>query len=185
MPRYRRSFVPGGTYFFTVKTERNVTIFNNGAVVGMLGDVLREARQRWPFEIPALVLLPDHLHSIWTLPAGNDAYSMRWGWIKKTFTARFLATGGAEQVTTESRRRNRRRGVWQRRFWEHTVKDEQDFEAYFDYIHWNPVKHGYVNCLADWPHSSFHRWVKRGVYPAHWGCSVQPPRVTSIGEAGE
>src|SRR5690606_4471685 len=120
----------------------------------------REMQNRWPMTIDAMVLLPDHLHTLWTLPPGDAAYPVRWGWLKKEFTRRFLAVGGAEQWRSQSRAKNRRRGVWQRRYWEHTITDEDDFTAHFDYLHWNPRKHGYVERVGDWPHSSFHRWVK-------------------------
>ncbi|GAB4154179.1 MAG: hypothetical protein Tsb009_30730 [Planctomycetaceae bacterium] len=110
------------------------------------------------------------MHAIWSLPAGDADFSKRWAWLKKEFTRRYLEMGGTEQRTSESRKRNRRRGVWQRRFWEHAIEDEDDFEAHFDYIHYNPVKHEYVSRPVDWPYSSFHRWVKQGVYDSDWGC---------------
>lgn len=186
MPDYRRSFIPGGTYFFTVKTELNAPVFGELAAVRVLGTVMREAKRRWPFRIDAIVVLPDHLHAIWSLPAGDVGYSTRWAWIKKEFTKRYLASGGQEQATSGSRRKNRRRGVWQRRFWEHTIEEERDYEAHFDYVHWNPVKHGYVTCPVDWPHSSFHRWVRAGVYPRNWGCGDREPiSAVRVKEAGE
>ncbi|QDT31910.1 REP-associated tyrosine transposase [Thalassoglobus polymorphus] len=186
MPNYRRSHVPGGTYFFTVKTELNAPIFSNNDHVVQLGSIIREAVTRWPFEINAIVLLPDHLHAIWTLPPGDDDYSKRWGWIKKEFTKVYLANGGQEQFTSVSKKRNRRRGVWQRKFWEHTIEDENDYEAHFDYIHWNPVKHGYVKCPSHWSHSSFHKWGAKGVYPKNWGCGEQSPiSMKSIKDVGE
>ena len=176
MPNYRRAHVPGGTYFFTLKTERNAPIFRDPDAVKWLGSILREANENWPVVTKAMVLLPDHLHVLWSLPPGDDRYSMRWGWIKKEFTKRYLASGGIEQPISDSKQRQRRRGVWQRKFWEHTIEDEDDFQAHFDYIHWNPVKHGYVRCPADWPYSSFHRWVKAGVYEQHWGCGDRIPQ---------
>lgn len=186
MPNYRRAYVPGGTFFFTLKMERNSPNFSNPARIEMLGVILREARARWPYITHAIVVLPDHLHTIWSLPPGDTNYSTRWAWIKKEFTRRHLATGGVEQPTSESRQRNRRRGVWQRRFWEHTIESEEDFEAHFDYIHWNPVKHGYVRCPSDWRYSSFHRWVNQGVYPPDWGCSAKPPpSIISLTDIGE
>ena len=180
MPNYRRYRVEGGTYFFTLKTEFNAPIFREQAAVAILGNAIRETKKEWPFKIDAMVLLPDHIHAIWTLPAGDAKYSTRWGWLKKEFTQKYLAGGGTEQETSDSRRRNRRRGVWQRRFWEHTIEDEDDFDAHFDYIHWNPVKHGYVRCPRQWPHSSFHRWVEKGVYPLNWGCGSRPASIAKI-----
>ena len=176
MPNYRRAHVPGGTFFFTVKTERNAPIFQVNHTTELLGNVIRETKHKWPFEINAIVLLPDHLHAIWTLPLGDADFSKRWAWLKKEFTKRFLESGGPEQNISASRVKNRRRGVWQRRFWEHAIEDEEDFEAHFDYIHWNPVKHGYVDCPADWSNSSFHRWVAEGVYERNWGCGHQEPK---------
>lgn len=175
MSNYRRAYVPGGTFFFTVKTERNAPIFRGNDAVQTLGNVIRETKRLWPFEINAIVLLPDHLHTIWCLPPGDADFSKRWGWLKKEFTKRYLNEGGLEQKTSHSRKKNRRRGVWQRRFWEHTIEDEDDFEAHFDYVHFNPVKHGYVSRPADWPHSSFHRWVAKGVYDLNWGSAQGDP----------
>lgn len=185
MSDYRRNYVEGGTYFFTLKSENNAPVFRDDAVT-LLGTVFRETQEKWPFLVPAMVLLPDHLHAIWTLPTGDDKYSLRLAWLKKEFTKRYLQAGGTEQPTSLSRQHNRRRGVWQRHFWEHTIKDENDFQRHFDYIHWNPVKHGYVKCPADWPHSSFHRWVAQGVYPPNWGCSGrEPPSIKGLTDVGE
>ncbi len=123
---------------------------------------------RYPVDVVAIVLLPDHLHALWTLPAADDRYSMRWNWIKREFTRAWLALGGVEQPRQASRRRERRRGIWQRRFWEHTIRDGADLEAHFDYIHYNPVKHRLVRRPRDWPWSSFHRWVLAGHYDINW-----------------
>jgi putative transposase len=171
MPDYRRLYVPGGTYFFTLVTNHRAPLFADELARTVLGTCIRECQEKWSFEINAIVLLPDHLHAIWTLPNKDDHYSTRWGWIKKEFTKRLLA-GNKERETSISigRERERRRGIWQPRFWEHTIKDVSDFERHFDYIHYNPVKHGYVRCPHEWPHSSFHRWVQAGVYPWHWAC---------------
>lgn len=176
MSNYRRAYIPGGTFFFTLKTENNAPIFAEQKNVELLGQVFREAKRLWPFEIKAMVLLPDHLHAIWSLPAGDDEYPKRWGWLKKEFTKRYLEHGGREQSTSSSRKRYRRRGVWQRRYWEHTIEDEDDFEVHFDYVHWNPVKHKYVKCPIEWPHSSFHRWAAKGVYDRNWGCGDREPK---------
>jgi len=179
MPKYRRAHIPGGTFFFTLKTERNATIFRDQLAVRILGDPIRETKQFWPFEMNAIVLLHDHLHTIWSLPAGDADFSKRWAWLKKEFTRRYLAAGGVEQRTSASRKKNRRRGVWQQRFWEHAIEGEDDFEAHFDYIHFNPVKHGYVSRPVDWPYSSFHRWVKKGVYEPNWGFGASVPTTIS------
>ncbi|MGQ0633238.1 MAG: REP-associated tyrosine transposase [Planctomycetaceae bacterium] len=146
---------------------------------------MRRAQLRWPFTINAFVLLPEHLHTIWSLPSGDTAYPTGWGWIKKEFTKEWLNAGGAEQVVSARRRRAGRRGVWQRRYWEHTIEDEDDFERHFDYIHYNAVKHKLARCPRDWPWSSFQRWVEYGVYPADWACGQRrpPPDFRSIDES--
>jgi len=118
----------------------------------------------------AIVLLPDHLHTIWSLPAGDTEYPKRWGWIKKKFTKKWLSQGGAEQQQPPGRTRDERQGVWLPKYWEHTIESEQDFEAHFDHIHYNPVDHGLVKCPRDWPWSSFDRWVQQGVYEENWAC---------------
>jgi putative transposase len=175
MPNYRRAHVPGGSFFFTLVCERRAPLFTDARARRLLGSMIRRAQMRWPFTINALVLLPEHLHTIWTLPSGDTAYSTRWGWIKKEFTKSWLDLGGAEQAVSHGRKRQRRRGVWQRRFWEHTLESEDDFERHFDYIHYNPVKHKLVACPRDWVWSSFHRWVAAGVYPGDWACTNHPP----------
>jgi putative transposase len=120
--------------------------------------------------MPAVVLLPDHLHAIWTLPEGDAGYSVRWKRIKEEFTKNFIQAGGEEGPRSDSRLRRQERGIWQRRFWEHTIRDEDDFEEHFNYVHYNPVKHRLVRYPRDWPYSSFHRWVKLGAYPPDWSC---------------
>lgn len=173
MPDYRRCYVPGGSYFFTVVTERRSPILGTDLTRDLLRAAFRDVLHRWPpFRVEAMVMLPDHLHAIWTLPPGDCDYSKRWGAIKKYFTASWLALGGAETPCSESRIRHRRRGVWQRGFWEHALRDRQDYDRHFDYIHYNPVKHGYVKYPYDWPYSTFHHWARRGVYDLRWGCDV-------------
>ena len=172
MSHFRRLYIPGGSFFFTVVTENRAPIFSAETSRGCLRTAIRECRRQWPFRIDALVLLDDHLHAIWTLPEGDSRYSARWGYIKKEFTKAYLAAGGIEQARNASRIRQRRRGVLQRRFWEHALRDERDYARHFDYVHYNPVKHGYVECAKDWPYSTFHRWVRQGVYPPNWGCKA-------------
>jgi putative transposase len=179
----RRYFVPGGTYFFTVVTERRLRLFADAAARRLLGEAMRECRLRYPFKIVAIVLLPDHLHALWTLPTGDDAYSLRWRWIKREFARAWLQSGGAESERSPARLRERRRGVWQRRFWEHTIRDEGDLEAHFDYIHYNPVKHGLVRRPRDWPWSSFPRWVREGHYSLDWAAENTP--TIGLGDTGE
>ena len=183
MSDYRRYFVPGGTYFFTLVTERRAPLFASAAARRLLGSVMRRCLLRYPVRLIAIVLLPDHLHTLWTLPEGDDGYSLRWRWIKREFTRDRLALGGAEQVRSGARTAERRRGVWQRRFWEHTIRDETDLEAHFDYIHYNPVKHALVPRPRDWPWSTFHRWVRDGHYSIDWAAG--PISQPLPGNAGE
>ena len=169
MPEFRRACVPGGTFFFTVVTYQRARFLCTAPARHLLRTVLRQCRQRWPMETNAFVLLPDHLHAIWTLPPDDSDFSRRWAWIKKEFCKRWLETGGVEGTPSEGERRGGRRGVWQPKFWEHLICDDGDFERHADYLHYNPVKHGLVRSPRDWPYSSFHRWVRLGHYPREWG----------------
>ena len=169
MPNYRRAHQPGGMFFFTLVTERRAPILTEVTARTVLRRAFLDCRSRWPFRTEAIVLLPDHLHAVWSLPQGDTAYSLRWAWIKKEFTKAWITAGGAKEVVSASRHRHRRRGVWQRRFWEHCIAGEDDLERHLDYIHYNPVKHGLVPAAKDWPYSSFHRFVRLGAYPAEWG----------------
>jgi len=171
---YRRYFVPGGTYFFTLVTAARAPLFWDEAARTLLGDMMREVRTDAPFKTFAIVLLPDHLHVVWTLPSGDSNYPDRWKAIKAKFSHRWLGQGGREQRVSRGYRRQRRRGVWQPRFMEHTIRDEADLHAHADYIHYNPVKHGLVASPKDWPWSSFHRLVASGDYPLDWGRSEVP-----------
>jgi putative transposase len=170
MPDYRRSYIPGGTFFFTVVTEGRSRWLCEDMARDCLRAAIRGCRRRRPFSLDAMVLLPDHLHAIWTLPPGDIDYSGRWAWIKREFTRLWLASGGPETEVGPGRRDQRRRGVWQPRYWEHTIRDEDDLERHVEYIHFNPVKHGLCRYPSDWPFSSFHRYVRAGHYPAEWGC---------------
>lgn len=171
MPDYRRYFVPGGTYFFTVVTARRAPLFREVTARELLGKAIRDQQQERPFEVHAIVLLPDHLHVIWSLPRGDANYPLRWSAIKGQFTRDWLAAGGVEQVGFPGWQRGGRRGVWQPRYMEHTIRDENDFCAHADYIYYNPVRHGLSRCPKDWPWSSFARYVASGDYPQDWGCS--------------
>ncbi len=163
MPTYRRNFLAGGSYFFTVNlANRRLRLLTEN--VDLLRAAFRYTRQRHPFAIEAIVVLPDHLHTIWTMPEGDADFAVRWALIKASFS-RTLRKG---EPVSASRRRRRERGIWQRRYWEHTIRDEDDFGRHLDYIHFNPVKHGHVACVATWPYSSFHRMVRLGFYPESW-----------------
>ena len=162
MVNYRRNRLPGGTYFFTV-TLRDRTSRRLVEQMVELRSALRQVKRELPFHIDAMVVMPEHLHAVWTLPPGDDDYAGRWRLIKSRFTRALIRTG-------VGLRRNEK-GVydlWQRRYWEHTVRDETDLERHVDYIHYNPVKHGHVKRVCDWPYSTFHRYVKAGVYPLDW-----------------
>ena len=169
MSDYRRYYIPGGTYFFTVVTYQRRPILVDPFARECLRIAITEIQAKSPFQIVSIVLLPDHLHCVWTLPSGDSQYSMRWKRIKELFTRRYLGGGGKEVTPSSSRERKGERGIWQRRFWEHTCDDEDDVVQCCDYIHWNPRKHNLVSRVADWPYSSFHRFVGLGEYSIDWG----------------
>ena len=177
MPRHVRFRVGGGTYFLTLVTCGRAPILTTPTARAALRESLGAVRHRWPFDLDAVVLLPDHLHTVWTLPPGDTGYPTRVSRLKELFTRRFVAAGGAETAPTPSRVRKRERGVWQRRFWEHAVRDADDFKRCLDYLHYNPVKHGLVARVADYPWSSFHRWVAAGEHPPEWGEGPAPADV--------
>jgi putative transposase len=164
--QYRRLYVPGATYFFTVVTHERQPVFADPARVDLLRTVMRREMVARPFAIDAMVVLPDHLHAIWILPKDDADFSVRWRRIKSEFSRGLAKACG------------RAHPVWQPRFWEHVIRNEQDHTAHQDYIHINPVKHGLVTAPADWPHSSFHRFVRQGVYPPDWGTLDVPVPVT-------
>lgn len=175
MPNYRRNRVPGGAYFFTVNLlDRHSNMLVSE--IGALRDAVRQARLMRPFHIDACVVLPDHLHCLWTLPPGDADFPSRWRMIKALFSRRV--------AHPEDRRRSldrkREAGVWQRRYWEHTIRDDADYAAHMDYIHFNPVKHGVAQHPSAWPFSTFRRCVARGIYPDDWWAAD-----TGLAEAGE
>jgi putative transposase len=175
MPDYRRNRVEGGTYFFTLAlADRGSDLLVQEAAA--LRASVSRVRARYPFNIDAWVVLPEHLHSVWTLPDGDADFSTRWGLIKRGLSAR-IAKG---ENRSASKIFKGERGIWQRRFWEHTMRDEADFVRHINYVHFNPVKHGLVGNAKDWPFSSFRRAVARGEYPADWG-----GREEGVGEYGE
>lgn len=175
MSNYRRARIPGGTYFFTVNLlERNRRLLVDH--IQLLRTAFGDAREARPFEVIAAVVLPDHLHGMWRLPPGDADNATRWAHIKSTFS-RSLPT-----VEHRSPRRiaKAERGIWQRRYWKHLIRDERDLIAHVDYVHFNPVKHGHVERVAEWPCSTFHRFVARGDLPADWVvCRWVPPRAGS------
>jgi len=153
---YRRVFTPGGTFFFTLVTLQRRPVFASDQAVEVLRSAFRAVRTLRPFRTDAIVVMPDHLHCLWTLPPGDADFSTRWRLIKTWFTKHHGAEGQSQ-------------AIWQPRYWEHQVRDEADFANHADYIHYNPVKHGLAPSPMAWPYSSFRRYVEAGVYPANWG----------------
>jgi len=163
MSRYRRAHVPGATYFFTVNllNRRSDLLVRH---IDLLRETVRATRSRHPFHIDAWVVLPDHMHCVWTLPDGAADFALRWKVIKFAFARRLPKT----EVLTATQRSRGERGIWQRRYWEHLIQDERDYRHHVDYVHRNPLKHGLVEHVVDWPYSSFHRAVGAGIYPVDW-----------------
>jgi putative transposase len=175
MPNYRRAFVPGGCWFFTVNLldRRQALLVEH---VDALRRAVAETLQKYPIEIDAMVVLPDHVHAIWTLPPGDADFSVRWRLIK----SRFAKSLPKQEQLDAVRVARRERGIWQRRFWEHLIRDEADYARHVEYCYINPVKHSLVARVSDWPHSSFHRDVERGIFPRDWAGDV-----TTAGDFGE
>lgn len=173
MSRYRRASQPGATYFFTLVTHQRQTILCDEPVRNALRNAIHYVREKRPFQIDAWVLLPDHLHCIWTLPEGDADFSMRWMMIKREVSIACRDVYRQEELINASKQKHRESSLWQRRFWEHQIRDELDFQRHVDYMHFNPVKHGYVDVVADWPYSTFHRYVRQGIYPLDWAGSSE------------
>jgi len=164
MSNYRRAIFPGGYYFFTAITYRRRKLFAESKTREYLCNAWQKVQQQYPFELTAVCLLPEHIHCVWRLPDGDNDFSMRWRLIKRYFTLSYLADQGRELAQSRSRIQKGERGVWQRRFWEHQIRDETDLQNHVDYIHYNPLKHNMVERVEDWPWSSYHRFVKEGFY---------------------
>jgi len=173
MANYRRAHVPGGTFFFTVVTHQRREILTNPGARSCLRTALREVAARRPFQIDAIVLLPDHLHTVWTLPPDDMDFPTRWRQIKAIFTRAYISEDNAEAAVSAGRARQGDRGIWQRRYYEHTVRDEADLKRCIDYLHLNPVKHQLVPRVGEWPWSTFHRYVQLGDYAPEWGGSQE------------
>jgi len=171
MPEYRRAYVPGGTFFITLVTYNRQTLFSDPKNVSLLRTAVATTKSEKPFEILGAVVVPDHIHLLWTLPPNDTAYSQRVGRLKVLFTKSLDPKRSLPQNISSSRRKHRESDVWQRRFWEHTIIDEEDLERHLDYIHYNPVKHGLISCPHLWSYSSFSAWVRKGVYPVDWCCT--------------
>lgn len=179
MPNYRRWYCEGGTYFFTVVTAQRFPLFRDPDACRLLGQTIRSVAKAHPFKTIAVVLLPDHLHAIWELPQGDCEFSTRWKLIKSQFLQQWASSGGieAEPLNTSTHRGSR--NIWQRRFWEHLIRDERDLEAHFDYVHFNPVKHQLAASPWDWEWSTFRKYVQAGHYAKNWGSS-EPPHIQQL-----
>jgi putative transposase len=176
MSNYRRAKIEGGMFFFTVTlTDRSSDLLVRE--IDRLRRAYGQAKAKQPFETEAICILPDHIHALWSLPAGDSDFASRWMRIKMNFS-RGLPASTARSASKVARRE---KGIWQRRYWEHVIRDDADFERHVDYIHYNPIKHGLVSRVTDWPYSSFHRYVERGILPADWGGDV----MDSTGQFGE
>lgn len=176
MPNYRRLKTPGATYFFTVATYERQKILCEPLSRKALKGAVEEVRRILPFRIEAWVVLPDHLHCIWTLPKGDSDYSKRWGLIKSNFTKKIKNVREdifKSKLASPSRKKHRESVIWQRRFWEHQIRNQEDFNRHCNYIHYNPVKHGFVDDPAKWQQSTIHRFIQKGLYSKNWGASVE------------
>lgn len=165
MSDYRRARDVGACYLFTLVTHQRRPLLTEPPLRAALRGAIEQVRQRHPFVIHAWVLLPDHLHCLWQLPEEDADYGLRWSLIKRLTSQAVPSVQGVSL----SRRLRREAGLWQRRFWEHRIRDEADYRRHMDYLHWNPVRHGLVERVGDWRWSSYHRLVREGVYPADWG----------------
>jgi len=181
MSRYRRANTPGATYFFTVVTYRRRGFLCDADVRIALREAINRVRSQYPFFIDAWVLLPDHLHTIWTLPPDDARFGLRWQQIKRFVTLRCGERLHQASWMTDSKTRHRESTLWQRRYWEHQIRNELDFARHMDYLHYNPVKHGLVKQVKDWPYSSFHRYLEAGVY-AQDSAIASPADETGFGE---
>jgi len=167
--KYRRIYINGATYFFTVVTFNRRKIFQSYQSILLLNEAMEYVVQRKPFQVLAYVILPDHIHYIWTLPEGSSDYSTRWRLIKSYFTREVCKDGRTSDV--DSRKKKGEQDIWQRRFWEHLIRDETDLTRHIEYIHYNPVRHGLVDSANKWSYSSFMDYVQMGLYPLNWGAS--------------
>ena len=166
MSRYRRLTIEGGLFFFTLTlADRGTNLLVDQ--IGRLRRAYTAVERRYPFETVAICILPDHIHALWQLPDGDTNYAFRWSLIKSNFSRGLPA---ARRSTSKVKKREK--GIWQRRYWEHAIRNDADFERHVDYIHYNPVKHRLVKRVADWPFSSFHRYVAQGILPSDWAGDV-------------
>jgi putative transposase len=166
---YRRAWHSGGTYFFTVNCLQRT---NNDLLIRHIDDlklVISKVKRTHPFKIHGWVVLPEHMHCVIELPEGDSDFATRWRLIKMLFSRGI----SKDEYRSEIRKQRRERGIWQRRYWEHLIRDEADYQAHMDYVHINPVKHGLVKRVKDWPYSTFHRLVEQGIYSKDWGGDME------------
>ena len=175
--RYRRTAVDNGSYFFTVnlaKCKHTLLVDE----IDVLRDVMNKVKKRHPFNLDAMVVLPDHLHAIWTLPLNDKDYPTRWMLIKSAFSRQMMKG----ERRNASKMKIGERGIWQRRYWEHLIRDDRDYEEHVNYIHYNPVKHGYVKNAVDWEYSSIHQYINKGVIHRDWGYREENIDICGFGE---
>jgi putative transposase len=173
MPDYLRART-GSVFFFTLVAFQRRPILCHPTIRRSLRRAIDNLRVTHPFSIDGWVLMPDHLHCIWTLPEGDSDFSTRWSLLKRSVSRFSRDVAADSRDCSRSRRKHRESTIWQRRFWEHVIRDERDFERHLDYIHFNPVRHGYVTRAVEWPYSTIHRYVKAGVYASDWGGGADP-----------
>lgn len=172
MPQYIRSYTKGATYFFTLVAHNRRPIFCEDDFLKAFRGGIEHVKQQYPFEIIAWVQLPDHLHCIWQMTDDNTNYSQCWSRIKRLTSQACPQYHLPAQDLSNSMVKRSEKGIWQRRFYEHQINSEEDFASCMDYLHYNPVKHGLVKNVVDWQYSSFHRYVKNGVYSVDWGAEI-------------
>ena len=172
MSQYRRLYECGAHYFFTLVTHQRRPIFSELNHIRLLNFSINKVKKKYPFALNAMVILPDHLHCLWRLPENDNDFSTRWRLIKRYFSM---------EIDTTINHRNEK-NIWQKRFWEHRIRSQEDWNKHLDYIHYNPVKHGLVQSPNEWQHSSFHYWAAKGFYEKNWGAS-EPMNLTGIYEA--
>lgn len=180
MSDYHRLYIPGGSYFFTIVSEQRQPILTDPRVRAALRKAIASVRRKHPFKIIGMVLLPDHLHMIWTLPEGDNDFPLRMRLLKTHTTKACAGWLNPEPPMNQRRRKKHHGSLWQHRYWEHALRTGEDFNHHLDYLHWNPVKHGLVQRVVEWPWSSFHRYVAAGTLPADWCAS---PDVAGYGVA--
>jgi putative transposase len=173
MPDYRRVKLKGATYFFTLVVYQRQHIFSSPKPISLLTESIDRIKTYHPFNIEAYCILPDHIHFIWSLAEDDNNYSMRIAQIKRRFSKQFAEIFDLPKDISESRQKRKELTIWQRRFWEHWIRDENDLNRHIDYIHYNPVKHGLVSSVQDWKYSSFHEFVEMGYYNLEWGEDTQ------------